>query len=261
MEYYKGDGGDHPKAAIPEGGFVYSLNAGNNWPKLIADNNVKGDGATKLWYDDAAHLALPNYNTDNVKATWEIMDTFEVGKIYTITGLDLSGKTLPTTTPDKDYWDPEYVCTATIAEGDHEESAEPVQETITVDGKLDDNGWDKGYTVFAPDSNATWQGKHSLQEGVNVSGKYQLRKDDSNLYVAAILDEALQEVPADKAEANGVATNFRIWVHDGTEDDLHAVLRCLRERRQDRCPRIRKHEQDRQHQAGIHDCRHRLHGC
>ena len=56
------------EVAVPAGGFVFAINTGNNWPQLVAENNVKGDGATGLWYDDPEHVAMPNYVSAGVTA-------------------------------------------------------------------------------------------------------------------------------------------------------------------------------------------------
>ena len=98
----------------PEGGFVYAINTGNNWPKLIADNNVTGDGSTGLWYDDAEHMSMPNYVSAGVSAMWEKIAAWKVGDKFIISGVDLADKKVPTSTPDKQWYEESYVCTATI---------------------------------------------------------------------------------------------------------------------------------------------------
>ena len=96
--------------AVPEGGFVYAINAGNNWPELMADK--KGDGASGAWYDDETHLNMPNMNTDYAKAAFDFAAAVSVGEIYYIEGLDFETEEAPTSTPDKDYWDPDYEVTS-----------------------------------------------------------------------------------------------------------------------------------------------------
>lgn len=96
--------------SVPEGGFVYAINAGNNWPELMADK--KGDGASGAWYDDETHLHMPNMNTDYAKAAFEFAGAVSVGEIYYIEGLDFETEEAPTSTPDKDYWDPDYEVTS-----------------------------------------------------------------------------------------------------------------------------------------------------
>lgn len=99
---------------IPEGGFVYACNMGNNWPQLIADNNVKGDGATGLWYDDEMHVNMPNYISNGINDMWGVIANWSVGDRFVIHGLDLENFTVPTSTPDKQWYEDGYVCTATF---------------------------------------------------------------------------------------------------------------------------------------------------
>ena len=100
--------------AIPEGGFVYACNMGNNWPQLVADNNVKGDGATGLWYDDPQHVNAPNYISEGINNMWGEVAAWSIGSQFVIRGLDLENFTVPTSTPDKQWYEPGYVCTATF---------------------------------------------------------------------------------------------------------------------------------------------------
>ncbi len=95
------------KLDVPEGGFVYSINIGNDWPTLY-----KGDPATY-----AAQKDEPDYTTQVCTNLGQnIIPTWKVGMKLKIEGLDLTGKTIPTTTPDKKWYDDSsdpYVCTAT----------------------------------------------------------------------------------------------------------------------------------------------------
>jgi hypothetical protein len=79
--------------AIPEGGFVYCLNYGNDYPSLgMGGDDLATDGARNMLED-----ALNN---------WAIGDKF------VFEGLDLANKTVPTSTPDVEWYkDGEYVCT------------------------------------------------------------------------------------------------------------------------------------------------------
>ena len=105
-----GAAGQGAALSVPAGGFVYAINAGNNWPALMADK--KGDGASGAWYDDETHLHMPNMNTDYAAAAFEFAGAVSVGEIYYIEGLDFETQEIPTSTPDKDYWDPDYEVTS-----------------------------------------------------------------------------------------------------------------------------------------------------
>ena len=92
---------------IPEGGFVYALNIGNDWPKLVAENPGT--------YDD--HANEPNYTTticNNLGQTemprWKVGDKF---KIEGLTAEDIANLTVPTSTADTPWYEDGYVCTAT----------------------------------------------------------------------------------------------------------------------------------------------------
>lgn len=80
--------------AVPAGGFVYSTSIGNNYLDL-------GLGDT-------------NYVNDNCNAQISRCRTWKVGDQFIITGLDLEGKTVPTSTSGKGWYEADYVCTATI---------------------------------------------------------------------------------------------------------------------------------------------------
>ncbi len=84
----------HP--AIPAGGFVYSVNVGNNWPEINAD----GSGI--------------NYTSDNCNAMCELVGSWAKGDKFVIDGVDFTGAKIPTSTSDKNWYDPAYKCTATI---------------------------------------------------------------------------------------------------------------------------------------------------
>ncbi len=80
--------------AIPEGGFVYCLNYGNDYPALNG-----GD---------------IDYATDGAKAMLEdVIANWKIGDKFVFDGIDFANKTVPTSTPDVEWYkDGEYVCTA-----------------------------------------------------------------------------------------------------------------------------------------------------
>ena len=104
------NGGTSQILAVPEGGFVYTIDEGNNWPELMKDK--KGDGASGAWYDDMDHLNKPNMNTVLAQNAFAFAGACQVGEIYYFENLDLETFELPTTTPEKGYWEDDYVCTA-----------------------------------------------------------------------------------------------------------------------------------------------------
>ncbi len=162
------------KVTKPEGGFVYGINIGNDYT----------EGGTK----EGTNYTSKNCNDAVVYAqTWKVGDKFE------ITGLDLANKTVPTSTPDKKWYDPDYVCTATIkpyvpaAPGEDEDEGKTVEETITVDGKLDDTGWVKANWKTVNASTGKVQGELI---GEDFQYEYAVRADADNVYVAVKVNTA-----------------------------------------------------------------------
>ena len=100
------DKGAGKALSIPSGGFVYSLNQGNDWPSLYA-----ADPSTYSWYAD-----YPDYTSDACNEMLERALEWSVGDRFVIEGLDLSGKTVPTSTSSLKWYSDAYECTATYYE-------------------------------------------------------------------------------------------------------------------------------------------------
>ena len=190
--------GEGTPLAIPEGGFVYAANYGNNWPAL-------GDSGKPNYVTEACSGCI-----DGLKAS------VQVGQKYHFYGLDLENKTVPTTTSDKNWYDEGYVCTAEYAlcTGEHGGSTPtPVKETITVDGELNDNGWKAdGWKEVTPET-GRWQTEPTTED--TLSYKYQFRADDEYLYVA--VEAACKSVDG----GNGKGTNLRFWINSDPEATIY----------------------------------------
>ncbi len=91
--------------AIPEGGFVYAINKGNDYPALYAQDPV-----LYAWC-----AGMPDYVNDACDASIALVGGWEIGDKFVFDGIDLENKTVPTTTPDLDWYADGYVCTATVA--------------------------------------------------------------------------------------------------------------------------------------------------
>ena len=115
VEFVSGKDGNAHCLSVPENGFVLTVDEGNNWPELMKDKT--GDGSSGAWYDDEEHLHMPNYASENAQSLWNLLPTLEVGQVYTIYGVDRGWPYVPTFTPGKDYYDPDYQTGAFIAEG------------------------------------------------------------------------------------------------------------------------------------------------
>ncbi|MBO5785743.1 MAG: discoidin domain-containing protein, partial [Clostridia bacterium] len=88
-----------------------------------------------------------------------------------------------------------------------------VMETITVDGDLSDNGWNaEGWTEVNAE-NGYWQAIPATED--TISYKYQLRTDDTKLYVAVEIDCAMVE------GGNGNGTNIRFWINTDSEATVY----------------------------------------
>ena len=100
----EGSGGSGSPLAIPDGGFVYALNAGNDYP------NIDGSG--------------PDYTSAPCNNMLTAMRTWKVGDKFTFTGIDFENFTeIPTSTPNVNWYEDaandsddtdNYVCTATF---------------------------------------------------------------------------------------------------------------------------------------------------
>lgn len=115
VEFVSGADGNAHSISIPENGFVLTVDEGNNWPELMKDKT--GDGSSGAWYDDEEHLHMPNYASENAQSLWNLLPTLEVGQVYTVYGVNRDWREVPTFTPGKDYYDPDYQTGAFIAEG------------------------------------------------------------------------------------------------------------------------------------------------
>ena len=91
-----------------------------------------------------------------------------------------------------------------------EPDAPVVKETIEIDGKLDDDGYDKAVW----NSNGLWQ-KAGESDFVieDIEASYTVRADDDNLYIAVKVNQGVDLKTASTAEAfdQANATNIRIW--------------------------------------------------
>lgn len=98
--------GDGTPLSIPSGGFVYTINKGNDWPTICAANPGAYSWAT----------SLPDYTSDSCSSMLERALTWSVGDKFVFSGLDLSASKIPTSTSSLNWYDDAYVCTATVAE-------------------------------------------------------------------------------------------------------------------------------------------------
>lgn len=158
---------------IPEGGFVYAVNSGNNWPALFEQHGATGDGATGQWFDDADHAAMPDYTSQSCTDCFNMVGTWSTGMIFEFNGLDLEDQSIPTSTDDKQWYDDGYTCTATIAPytGNNDtEASEDVSEEASEDATVsEDDTASEGETVSDTSKNATDSENEAVSENATAS--------------------------------------------------------------------------------------------
>ena len=195
--------GSAAKVAVPAGGFVWAANYGNNYPA------IGGYG------DDAIDYTSPNCTDAINRAT-----AWAVGDKFVISGVDF--ETIPTSTPDVKWYDDAYVCTATIATyvpGSTDKPVAPVvKETIKIDGKLNDDGYDKA--VWFADG--LWQSNKETDPVIaDLDVQYTVRSDDDNIYLTIKVNQGVDFAAAldpNAAFTQVGATDFRLWfLGDGME--------------------------------------------
>jgi hypothetical protein len=145
-----GDGGGTP-LDIPEGGFVYALNSGNNWGDLTQAAIDAGNLESQWWY--ANYLQDEEYYTTNFQntATQDMitaMGTWAVGDKFVFEGLNLDTLEVPTSTSDILWYEEGYTSTATYApavdsdllpsESDPTDESTPADESDTDDKSVAD---------------------------------------------------------------------------------------------------------------------------
>lgn len=176
---YLGSADDSYRAPVQEGGFLYMLNAGNDY---TATGGV-------------------NYINSNCSSAISDAYTWTVGQVFEFVNLNLESGVAPTLTPSLKWYESGYTCTAkyrVISDSD----GFPV-ETITIDGNIGDNGWKTdGWEIMNGDT-GTWQ-KSFADKSINA--KYQLRTDGGFIYGAFVING----YPV-AGTGNGSATNLRIW--------------------------------------------------
>ena len=99
---------------------------------------------------------------------------------------------------------------------DEEDVPGTVKETIKVDGVLDDTGWNKAEWI----ENGHWQGNEAEYPGDDITGKYAVRADDKNLYIALELNTIAPHTTAAYNPDSFVqkdATDIRVWLKKDAE--------------------------------------------
>ncbi|MBE6683673.1 MAG: hypothetical protein E7595_05955 [Ruminococcaceae bacterium] len=174
----------HTNTVVPEGGFIYHLNYGNDYSST---------GGT-------------NYKNDQINAAINVAMSWQVGDRLEFTSLNLESLVVPTITPNVKWYESGYICTAKYRV--YKEEQRPANESISIDGVLNDNCW-LDYNWTSVDGNTGhWQKNFNDK---SLAFKYQFRTDKEHLYGAA----EIFNTPV-AGSGNGSATNFRLWVNTST---------------------------------------------
>ena len=165
---------------------------------VVKEDAIQGDGNVPEYaledgdiiigiHSDGSENAL---NLEQKRAALLVKKDMQI----TLSGIDLVAKTV---TNGK----------ATVA--DTREIVE-VPETITVDGVFDDNGWSSDGWTTVDSTTGKWQ--TALEEDVTRPDAYdfQMRTDDTNLYLAIKSNQA--PLGTETNNGNGKGSNFRLWI-------------------------------------------------
>lgn len=110
-----------------------------------------------------------------------------------------------------------YEAVETIVSDDDE--PEVIVETITVDGDLNDTGWlEDGWTVVTKDNGTFQNGIDAMKNEASksFSYKFQMRADETKLYVAAVYEGSIIEI-----DGSGLGTKFRLWINTNEEATVY----------------------------------------
>ncbi len=157
---------------IPEGGFVWAANTGNDYISL-------GMGDT-------------DYTSDNCSnCINDVLMNWMVGTLVKFEGLDLEGLTVPTTTPAVNWYDDAYVCTATytIYEGDANVGGESEAESSEAASEAESSEAESTATTSTTES-AT----ESATESVTASESSEAETEEGGLGTGAIVAIAVAAV-------------------------------------------------------------------
>lgn len=103
---------------VPEGGFVYGLNTGNDWASIVEQAKAAGNLESQWWYSSYQYdpdYYSTNFVNDACNSMIATVRTWSVGDKFVITGIDFETHTPPTSTPDLAWYSDEYVCVATYS--------------------------------------------------------------------------------------------------------------------------------------------------
>lgn len=147
--------------SIPEGGFVWAGNYGNDYPAIYEKDPVNNSWCA----------GLPNYVSAECNAMMQRALQWKVGDRFVFDGLDLNTSNVPTSTPEYVWYSPAYICTASYAP-----YVEPTpvydDRDINMDGKVNMFDYILVKSVYFDNSNSSDEVKARCD--VNGDGKVNL---------------------------------------------------------------------------------------
>ncbi len=92
-------------------------------------------------------------------------------------------------------------------------------ESIEIDGELNDSGWDSSKWIWvSPEDNANLQNTQLVDSLYKNEYYYQIRFDNHNMYVAAVMTYYKTDLTTDNITYDTIAAqypNFRMWIKNG----------------------------------------------
>ncbi len=172
---------DFTGSSVPDGGFIYHINVGNDYS---ANGGI-------------------NYVNNSTNQALETAKSWEIGTKFEFINLNLESLVAPTLTPNLKWYESGYECTAKYRI--YKEEARPASETVTIDGVHNDNAWIEHNWITVDGASGYWQKDFNDK---SLSFKFQFRTDVNYLYGAAVIYN-----PPVAGSGNGSATNFRLWLN------------------------------------------------
>jgi hypothetical protein len=175
---------DSPEIEIPAGGFIYAINAGNDYPSL--------------------GVAAPDYTSPSCSMMWQRINDWKIGQRFLFNNVNIASGEIPTTTPLVKWYDDGYICTATY-------DILKEQEHVTIDGYFDEDAWAYGGWLSGEAAcGGTYQNSETIPDDVDLTYKYKFITDDNFIYGAFVNNLT----PNNNDNAPSI---FRIWIRSNPE--------------------------------------------
>ncbi len=190
---------------VPEGGFVWSGNYGNNYPALYASNPTQ-----YAQYADAT--AYPNYTNAGAQKTVNAAKSWNIGDKFVIEGIDFEFKSVPSSTPGLNWFDAGYVSTATINVFNPDAGVECEHEYDSVVTEPDcENG---GYTTHTCSKCGDSYVDSETEALGHTEGEWETLEDGSKELRCTVCGELLDSEDAPVYETGDVTGDGKVNMFD-----------------------------------------------